>query len=53
MEAVEWENEGDSMHEKVVRFAWKCVAWGVERWRSVDGVVWVYEPSEVVNGEYC
>ena len=22
----------------MVRFAWKCVAWGVERWRSVDGV---------------
>lgn len=30
MEEVEWENEGDSMHEKVVRVAWKCVAWGVE-----------------------
>ena len=38
MEAVEWENEGDSMHEKVVRVAWKCVAWAVERWRLVDGV---------------
>ncbi len=30
MEVVEWENEGDSTHEKVVRFAWECVAWGVE-----------------------
>ncbi len=38
MEEVEWENEGDSMHEKVVRVAWKCVAWAVERWRLVDGV---------------
>ena len=38
MEVVEWENEGDSTHEKVVRFAWKCVAWGLEMWRLVDGV---------------
>ena len=41
MEVVEWENEGDSMHEKVVRFAWKCVAWGLEWWRLMDSVMWV------------
>ena len=35
MERVEWENEGDSTHEKVVRFAWKCVAWGVEWFHPV------------------
>ena len=29
MEEAEWDNEGDSMHEKVVRFAWKCVLRGV------------------------
>ena len=35
MERVEWENAGDSTHGKVVRFAWKCVAWGVEWFHPV------------------